>query len=524
MKYSIVFVILSLSSCLATVPRPRGVSISMASYYQPGAKFRCLDGTKEYPFEYVNDDYCDCPDGSDEPGTSACQNGKFHCTNAGYRPTNILSSRVNDGICDCCDGTDEWDGNIECVNNCKELGKKMREEADRVRLLQEAGYQKKLQNIKEGKQMREEKKVELEELQKSKVDLEASKDEMEARKNEAETPEKEAKEKHEQAWNELVELKKAEKEKLRAEIAFAELDTNGDSKIDVSEIKVHSMFDVDSNGEVSDEEALEHLEEALEADLEHFTLKVWPNIKDVYKAPGTESKGDNQDDVEENKASSSDIPEVEGYDDDDDYIDDDDDDDIDDEDDGYMDEEVKEDTGNNEEEDKMPDYDDETKSLIAIADEARQQFTEADNNLRDTENKIRDLESYLGNDYGPEDEYSILKDNCYEYTDREYTYKLCAYSRATQRPKNGGSETTLGNWGRWDGPSDDKYAAQRYENGQGCWNGPNRSVKVHFKCGTENRVTSASEPSRCEYAFDFETPSRCTAPPNRSSDDIHDEL
>jgi protein kinase C substrate 80K-H len=30
--------------------------------------FRCKDGSQSIPLASVNDDYCDCIDGSDEPG------------------------------------------------------------------------------------------------------------------------------------------------------------------------------------------------------------------------------------------------------------------------------------------------------------------------------------------------------------------------------------------------------------------------------------------------------------------------
>ena len=35
-------------------------------------------------FEQVKDDFCDCRDGSDEPGTPACMNGSFAYQNHGY--------------------------------------------------------------------------------------------------------------------------------------------------------------------------------------------------------------------------------------------------------------------------------------------------------------------------------------------------------------------------------------------------------------------------------------------------------
>ncbi|KAL4673322.1 hypothetical protein H8959_017256 [Pygathrix nigripes] len=104
------------------VKRPRGVSLTNHHFYDESKPFTCLDGSATIPFDQVNDDYCDCKDGSDEPGTAACPNGSFHCTNTGYKPLYIPSNRVNDGVCDCCDGTDEYNSGIVCENTCKYVG------------------------------------------------------------------------------------------------------------------------------------------------------------------------------------------------------------------------------------------------------------------------------------------------------------------------------------------------------------------------------------------------------------------
>ena len=42
--------------------------IAEVSFYSPGRDFACLDGSATIPFNQVNDDYCDCKDGTDEPG------------------------------------------------------------------------------------------------------------------------------------------------------------------------------------------------------------------------------------------------------------------------------------------------------------------------------------------------------------------------------------------------------------------------------------------------------------------------
>ncbi|XP_071940887.1 uncharacterized protein [Antedon mediterranea] len=88
---------------------PRGIRLEDKELYRPKSNrgFQCFVDGKTVPWASVNDDYCDCTkDGSDEPGTSACSNGRFYCQGSGEY---IVASRVNDGICDCCDGSDEWD-------------------------------------------------------------------------------------------------------------------------------------------------------------------------------------------------------------------------------------------------------------------------------------------------------------------------------------------------------------------------------------------------------------------------------
>ena len=48
----------------------KGVHPSLYPKYVPTSSnlWSCLDGSRSIPWSAVNDDYCDCPDGSDEPG------------------------------------------------------------------------------------------------------------------------------------------------------------------------------------------------------------------------------------------------------------------------------------------------------------------------------------------------------------------------------------------------------------------------------------------------------------------------
>ncbi|KAF0920783.1 hypothetical protein E2562_037108 [Oryza meyeriana var. granulata] len=109
---------LLLAGAAGAAPPLLGVSPQDEAYFVPEV-IVCRDGSGSFPKSHLNDGYCDCSDGTDEPGTSACPEGRFYCRNAGDTPRFLFSSVVNDKICDCCDGSDEYESGIRCPNTCR---------------------------------------------------------------------------------------------------------------------------------------------------------------------------------------------------------------------------------------------------------------------------------------------------------------------------------------------------------------------------------------------------------------------
>lgn len=459
----------------------RGVSITNQGFYNPSQEFTCLDGSLTLPFSSVNDDYCDCPDGSDEPGTSACPEGKFHCTNSGHRSKDIQSSRVNDGICDCCDGSDEYDSSVACFNDCKEQGKASREENKRQKELQLEGYKIREDYARKGKEKKTEQKQKLETLNKMLEERRTVLEGLKAKKEEVETPEKAAKDKHQQEWDEELKRRQELQDQRDKNDAFTNLDANNDGSISVEEVVSNHYLSAD----LEQSEAQDFLQGAASVDINAFD-PVWDLLKPKYVKEGRPAKTEETTDAEK-PAEESPAEETK---------------------------EEEEETAEppvespDASEDGMPPYSEETQQLITVADEARKQFEEVEKAVKDGERELKTLEDVLNQDFGQEEEYEILRGQCFELTDLEYTYKMCPFDKVTQRPKAGGGETDLGKWNSWIG-SPNKHSGMKFDGGQGCWNGPSRSTHVSVLCGAENTVLKVSEPSKCEYAMDFMTPAMC---------------
>ena len=155
-------------------------------------------------------------------------------------------------------------------------------------------------------------------------------------------------------------------------------------------------------------------------------------------------------------------------------------------------------------------------------EDARNALKAAQDGLNDNKKQLDEHKDDLSKDYGKDDVFRALKGQCFSKDSGEYNYELCWLDKTRQKSKKGGSQTIMGNFARFDTvtvddelPPDGKglgsgeRVALRYENGQHCWNGPNRSTLVVLACAEKDEVWKITEEEKCVYRMEVGTPAVC---------------
>lgn len=406
-------------------------------------------------FDQVNDNFCDCPDGSDEPGTSLCPNGRFYCANLGHIPQYIPSFLVDDGVCDyslCCDGSDE-NGTIQCPNRCLELHEKLEAELLEKRKLLKDGLKK---------------KKELENLVVKERD---------------------------NLQNQLIQLKK-ELDKKKALLKTLEENYQGDEDQSVI-LKVSPLLDTISakvdgqNAKIID---LESKISALEEIMERLSQEYNPNFNDLAVKESIKNFQDyvvNKESVEVSEDDDAmetlrkelaliDVPVIAKEQ-------------------GIL-EQIKVKlleafnafTGNP------------IESIEVI--NTSPQMESLRREIENITNQIQDIQQELeSQNYGPGDILRAYKDRCITKDYGEYSYKYCLTDSITQQGH--GSNVLVGKYSRLE-VSDGGFKLH-FEDGARCWNGPIRNAVIDVECGTEDELINVAEPEVCSYYFKVKSPIAC---------------
>ncbi|RFU33637.1 hypothetical protein B7463_g2699, partial [Scytalidium lignicola] len=529
--------------------RPRGVGPEFAKFYKSKDTFTCIsDPEITIPLSRVNDDYCDCPDGSDEPGTSACtylsrlspqspyqvvglDNASgpqslalpgFYCKNKGHRPEYLPFTYVNDGVCDyevCCDGSDEWQGvgGVKCEDRCKEIGKAWRKLDEERQKSLRAALKKKDELVAEAKGLRTGVVEELKKL----------KDEIVAQEQKA----RELKVKYE-------EVERRERGKVVSSAGGKGSRTTvlaGLAKQRVEELR-GALVDT-----IATRDALKEKVANLEGILATFKEEYNPNFNDegVKRAvKAWEDYAANKDaaDQTDNSAVERDYNEIAKLDTEEEGI-------------NWAEWETEEESDveaiyafeeylpkplRNWIHDKLYEFRlvlvqngilaDNAKSTSEskAVNDARSAWESVDNEVKTKENTIQDLQADLEKDYGVDDIFRALKGKCVSKDQGEYTYELCWLDRTTQKSKKGAGNTGMGSFTRFDkmyidedvtaggkGLGQGERLVLMYENGQHCWNGPNRQTTVVLGCAEEDEIWKVVEQEKCLYRMDVGTPVVC---------------
>jgi protein kinase C substrate 80K-H len=456
MRITLLLALLAFAHC-AEASALYGVKKSDRGRYSQ-SPFVCKDGQK-LDLSRVNDNYCDCTDGSDEPGTSACANGRFWCTNRGSKGRELPSSRVNDGVCDCCDGSDEFAGK-GCANTC--AGESQNEKESTL-----AGAQRTEEGLKLRAAM-------VEHARSSLVEKESEKALLETEQEEAKLVLETARQ---------VKEDEEAKEKAEQDRRVAERQANEPPAEPEKEVEEALAEEGGVQGEAEQGEAQEGQEEKKEEE-EKFPYP------DEYRYTEGEKEAAGEGGGEEEGEEFFPYPEE------------------------YRVKKEEDGEGHEEEE---PSFEHELEEAEAgeeeeaqevykspEADKARTEYDEADRVHRDLESRVTAMSKDIDANLGPDNVFFALMNKCFEVKHRQYTYEACLFGEAKQ--KEGSSGTSLGNFEKW---SDDG-STMHFTGGQGCWQGPKRSVTVEMECGIQNQMLSVEEPSKCVYRMRMSTPAMCS--------------
>ncbi|GAB0136781.1 hypothetical protein EsDP_00005072 [Epichloe bromicola] len=541
-------VLLSAVSSLAAVAAgslPRGVGPEYVSHYQGTTEFTCIsDPSRKLSFDRVNDNTCDCPDGSDEPGTAACawidsrspdqplpgsgassSHAKlalpgFWCENKGHIGSYVPFLYVNDGMCDhdlCCDGTEEYShvGGVKCENRCAEIGKEYKRLASERRQKLERAAKQKNAMLTEAQELRRKAEAKIAQLSSEIEALDVKKADLQKKYAAAQLHDKGRVVKSEGAGGKLGVL-------------------IGVARTRVNELR-HTL-----DGMVKQRDDLRSRVQELETILSKFKDEYNPNFNDEGVKSAVKAFEDyaaREADVVEDVSADADLEEI-----------------------------LKEDgetSGVNWAEFESGEGGSDTDVLYnweaylpgflrglihdkvirvklwliqngMLADStsagsesqlvkaAREAVEAADQELgdktRDRDNDAEDLKK----DYGPSDIFRAIKGKCVSIDAGEYEYELCYMDKTMQKSKKGHGNTNMGNFvrlerlfaddeERLDGKSlgRGERIVLKYEDGQQCWNGPRRSTDVWLGCADKEEVWRVSEAEKCVYKMEVGTPAAC---------------
>eukprot|EP00178_Gracilaria_changii_P004162 TRINITY_DN1649_c0_g1_i1.p1 TRINITY_DN1649_c0_g1~~TRINITY_DN1649_c0_g1_i1.p1 ORF type:complete len:556 (-),score=99.60 TRINITY_DN1649_c0_g1_i1:420-2087(-) len=485
------------------------------------------------PDHRINDDYCDCADASDENRTSACSNGLFTCKNAQYRPVQIYSSWVHDGSCDCCDGSDEPAGS--CSDSCALLRAEHLKEATRKADIVRRGIAIRKTYVRD---VEKELKNDVFEQSKLEKQLASVERQLKSHEQRAEVLRKR------RDWEKGIKPTTSEDSSSSYEAPPADSNYDSEPHYDYEDDEIQDYDEEDEyDTNYGDDGAVDEL---LDADDYYDSKDVDDGQVDEPQYEDEDPELDDHMREEENAEHAfKEVPEEK----------------VDDE--GAADlspeEHAPEQCSSTDcepnptpvtapepsdavdvdslcaelessspnwfvrrmvffkalflgkikrvlPEKLVPSIATQTSDLNNCINKAESAKWDLDSKKREIEGKIDKLKKKKAIDFGEDKALRKLYGSCTKGKVTQYEFEICMFDTVRQY-ENGASIAQLGKFEGWEGKGKDRV--MKYSEGDRCWNGPQRSIRVELSCSDKEEVVGVDEPNRCTYRMKFKTPAVC---------------